>query len=321
MTQKSLQTANGNDLFKAVNECTCIEEAVALIKKVDALKVALDAVDRFYEQAVMYARLECEALLKVVELGGIGKLRGHHRKTAEWLAELSEDEREVYIEMCKTGCTIDHIYAKEVGDPKKVQSTLDGLRQIREKVIDSMKENGIVDTRPFVAEVNAVRYVIGEDVATDIVDGMRNRLRKVGGLGVGEGTHLYVMPNSPHTEEVEQAILTRYKSICNDMDSIKDIARASKIKMSYKKFCSNPYQYNLGGHYLVWILACLDTIGLYSDSTAFADSLFAANVYEEAKQFTKYTKLGRAEYIKREYQKILEKEKEDGEQQGQGQEI
>ena len=115
-----------------------------------------------------------------------------------------------------------------------------------------------------------------------------------------------------NVEEIEKAILQRFESICNDMDSIKDIVKASKIKISYKKFCNNPYQYNRSGHYLVWILACLDTFDLYSDREEFENSLCAASVDGELDFINRYVKETKEEYIKRQYQKIMKMEGKNG---------
>lgn len=70
------------DMFERIRRISSVDEMLALIKKIDALKIALEAVDTFRQQSIQYAKLEAEALVRVADLDGIGKLRGFHRKTA-----------------------------------------------------------------------------------------------------------------------------------------------------------------------------------------------------------------------------------------------
>ena len=304
--EAEIRVANEKDLFSAVYDCKTIDDAIALIRKIDALKVALDAVDGFAEKAVMYAKLEVEALMKVISLGGLDRLKGTHKKCAAWLAGLTAAEREQYILMCDQGVTIDFIFKREYAGPANVKKQLDYIRSYRDDAINQFKEDGIIDLRQFTKELHSVAPTIGEDVAVDIMDGMRSKLRKSGGIGVGDGSLLYVAKDSPYKEEIKKAILMRYTSILNDLDSIKEIISASGTSFKYKEFCENPYIHFRSGDYTAYVIFALLRMGLFSDEQNLLDVIIQADLNEESQYFEKYMKKGREDYIIREYNRISE---------------
>lgn len=304
-----IRVSNEKDLFSAVYDCTTIEEAVALIKKIDALKVALDAIDGFAEKAVMYAKLEVEALIKVISLGGLDRLKGTRKKCAAWLAGLTIDERDQYIQMCDEGVTIDYIFKREYADPTNVKKQLEYIRNYRDETIAQFKEDGIIELKPFINELHKVAPVIGNDVANDIMDGMRGKLRNSGGLGVGNGSLLYVAKDSPHSQEIKNALLTRYNSVINDLASIEEIASASKIKVDYREFCDNPYTHFRSGDHICYVLLSLIKMGLFSDEQKLMDIFYRVEMDSELVEFERYMKKGRDEFIIHQYNALMKEKR------------
>lgn len=131
----SMMSSDLVNMLDSINKSQSIEDAVKILKQIDALKTALESVEMFRSQSVMYARLEAEALIKVVDLGGLNKLRGAHRATANWLAELDDNTREKYISMCLEGLTIDQVYKREVGAPREKLRQIEELKTMREELV------------------------------------------------------------------------------------------------------------------------------------------------------------------------------------------
>lgn len=201
---------------------TCdIDKAIAMIKQLKGLQAALDSVGTFRDQSIKYAILHVEALVKVVELGGAGKLKGYEAKAALWLKDMSETERAHYIEMCKDGMLITQVWKREVGNKEKEQQAAKDALQLREWVIEDALENG---------EVNISKH--GEDVARaglspilvrDFVDGTRNALLKAGAYGLGFGSGDYILPTKNNEDKMYGVLKNRYRSARADLMKIANV--------------------------------------------------------------------------------------------------
>lgn len=301
------------DMLDRIQFISSVGDILPLIKRIDALKVALDAADAFHEQAVKYAKLEASALIRAVELGGLNSLRGLHKKTAEWLYGLSEHERDKYIQMCADGLTIDQVFKREVGDVIAWNKKIEMIESWRDNLIDECKETGIVDIKRF---ANDVRNTFGPNKASvgeDIIDGTRNRLRRAGAVGLGGDSGTYVMPRPDNSEKVRKAILLRYESICNDFDSIRKIASASGVKMSYMDFDSGANWSFHDKNYVIHVLIALMRMGFILDEEECYEAIAKSDFREETEVVTKQLRFSRAEYIKAQYKRLMENEEADDE--------
>ena len=284
----ALTTDGYNVLVNQIHECESIEDAVRFVRQIAALKTALEAVDQFREKSVLYARLEAEALVRVCELGGASKIKGKRRHVAEWLYGLSESEREKYIAMCADGLDIVWVYKREIEDEQKLSNTLDSLIQQRGWLIEDLHEVGMVNMTDYANEVR--RSGITEAVARDIIDGTRDKLRKAGGVGIGD-EGVYVLPSvARNSEEVKKAILLRFESIRRDMQRIAEIHKASGVEMSYKDFEGNVGSmiWEQGDWFIGHILIAFSDMGLYSDDNAFLETLTKSAISREIKFGEKY---------------------------------
>lgn len=285
-----------------------ITDVLAFIKKIDALKVALDAADTFHSQAIKYAKLEASALIRAVELGGLNSLRGLHKKTAEWLSGLNEQEKEKYILMCEDGLTIDQVFKREVGDAQALSKKIKTIEQEREWLIEDCKEKGIVDIKPFSDSVKEAFKYEHQSLCKDILDGARNRLRRAGAVGIGDDSGIYVMPCPENGEEIKKAILLRYESICSDFDSIRKIASASGVKISYTDFDSGANWSFHNKNYIIHVLIALIRMGFILDEEECYKAIAKSDFREETEVVTKQLKFSRAEYIKAQYKRLMENE-------------
>lgn len=305
---QTMQFADIADMLDKIKAIQSVDEILSYIKKIDALKVALEAAEVFHQQSVQYAKLEANSLIRVAELGGIKYLRGYHRKTANWLFGLSEQERLKYIAMCEGGVTIDNIYKREIEEVRLFNEQTKEIERLRSEVIQECKHCGIVDITPFINGVRSTFKYEKRSIGEDIIDGTRNRLRQAGAVGIGDGSGIYVMPKPDNNEEVKKAIRLRYESICNDFRSIKEIARAGQVKMSYKDFDDGANFSYHNNRYIVNILLALIDIGIISDRNDCISAIDKTNFYEEISDITKQLRLSREQYIKLQYEKYFGKE-------------
>ena len=291
----SMMSSDLVNMLDSINKSQSIEDAVKIVKQIDALKTALESVEMFRSQSVMYARLEAEALIKVVDLGGLNKLRGAHRATANWLAELDYNTREKYISMCLEGLTIDQVYKREVGAPREKLRQIEELKTMREELIAELTTTGMTDITPY---ANHARRVFWDDLSTarDLVDGTRNRLRQAGGIGIGDETGVYVIPTKGNQDAIKEAILLRFEGVRADLNNIKEITKASKVKMNCKDFLTGKSWELENDPAFAHILLWLNTIGLVDD--AVYDKITKADFRREMDHVSRTLKLNRELYIK-----------------------
>lgn len=286
-----------NSIYKNQN----LEEAIKMVKQIDALKTALESVDCFRTQSVIYARLEAEALIKVVELGGLNKLKGNHRATAGWLVSLPDDEKEKYLVMCSEGLTIDQVYKREVGAAKEKIKQISFLKEMRKEMIAELETDGITDITPF---ANHARKVFWDDLSTanDLINGARNIIRKAGGVGIGGETGVYVTTSKGTQEEIKKAILVRFESVRRDLEQIQSIAAASKIKMDYSDFVNGESWALENSPTLVHILLLMSRFNLISGEIY--EKITAADVRREIDYVENNLRMSREAYIRAQYLKL-----------------
>ena len=215
-----------------IRECADTNEVLRFIKQLKTIKAALDSMNTFYEQAVKYAILHVQALIRVCELGGIDRLYGLPRSTALWLSNMSEEERNKYISMCKDGLTIYQIYKREVIKPKDLKQGESEVKIYREKLLSDLIDYGIADMSGM-SEHLAKNTYLDKELIPDYIDGTRNILLRAGAVGVGNNTGLYVKPMPCNSKEVRLALITRLKSIMADLENMSEIANVSGVKLGY----------------------------------------------------------------------------------------
>lgn len=206
-----------NDMTKmlaSIEQIVDVDEAISMLKKVDAFKEMLDSLNAFHENAIRYAQLEAFTLLRIVQLGGGKGLRGIHKKTALWLEELTPDEQQKFISMCSEGLTIDQVWKREVGDREACENRRNMLSAMRTGVAEKLRDDGIVDISQWYDKART--YCIDDDEFNDWVDGTRNHLRRKGGVGTGIDT-TYVDPLIANKDQIYRAIVVRLNSIRKDI--------------------------------------------------------------------------------------------------------
>lgn len=299
-----LTSSEHKAMLEEIEHIDDVDVCIQKIKQILALKTALESVDRFREQSVKYARLEAAALIRVVELGGMNQLPKRLRSTAEWLSDMNVEERAEYIAMCSDGATIDYVYMREVGDPIKLAERIRAAETVRKDALCEVKEYGIVDLSEYNDRVKKALGREHKQTADDMIDGMRRHLLRGGAVGVGDGSRVFVMPMPENEEAVKDAIITRFKSVCHDMQSIKEISKKSGVKVSYEDLGVKPYSGARTGHLWVSHLAiALASMGVLSDNEEFLTEAVESDFAEEIKWAKTTLGISRRNFIKKQYEK------------------
>lgn len=297
------------DEFQGIENIVDLPELLKKIKQIDALKIALESCERFRENAIRYARLEAAALIRVGELGGIGHLKGFRQKVAAWLFGLSEAEREKYIEMCAEGMTIDQIWKRDIYTEEKLTNKINDLYELREYLVDVVKEEGIISTQNFVEEA---RKTLPDKMAEDAIDGLRGALRQAGAVGIGDNSGMYVMPTKERSDKVRDAVIMRFDSAVSDFERLRNIAKWAKIKMSYKDFVPDIYITDRNGQgYMLHFLIALERMGIIEDTDEMWLELKKSECYAEidfVKEISGKKGVEAAQVVLDNYKKQQEKE-------------
>lgn len=281
-----LITSDSSILLNQIHDAVDIEQLKTMIKQLEAVKIALEAIDRFHEKSVLYARLEADAFIRLIELGGVKELRGYKRKTAEWLSEMSDDERTEWIAKCENGITIVEIYKSEhpsfcqKSKIEKVDSAVDLLRETIELSVAVKNPVDLSDFSKAVKESYKAKneyQVIGSlKYADTAVDEMRRYLRDNGYVGVGESTGKYFPAKREYREEITKAIQQRFRQIILDIYSLRSIMDHSEIgKLHASDFIweDNWHMTHGDEKFVVYpVMIALNELGLVDDLDVFEDA-------------------------------------------------
>lgn len=241
-----LITSDSSILLHQIHDAVDVEQVRKMIKQLDAVKVALESINRFHEKSIIYAQLEAEALIRLIELGGIKYLRGYKRQTAEWLSKMDNQDRDKYINMCKDGLTITAIFQRETGTYmhyKKYDPSPGCLmEEERSRIMDTAIEgDDPVDLTLFASHA---RESYGtEDEANDAIDGMRNKLRKLNYVSVGDKSGKYVPVKNSNDQELWGAVRCRVHGIIDDIQRISEICKEANLTFGSADFIYGNWEY------------------------------------------------------------------------------
>ena len=231
MAETTMISSSMSNMFQNIETCDSIDEMIQLIKKLEILKAALKASQMFFEKSCLYARLEAEALVRVVELDGEKKLAPAKRNVAMWLWEMSVEERERVINRCDEGMTISKVYKEEVTDKNKLEQAIAYAEAYSKNALEEYKNHGVVD---FDVYANAIMDKFSQEkkkVAVDIVDGLRNELRNAGAHGTRDGQYV----SAEHSEEFEhsqrKALINKLQNLVAVMYSLHQFAEITGVKL------------------------------------------------------------------------------------------
>lgn len=202
-----------------------------MLAKLEVIRDALNAADKFREQSIKFARYEAYALVRAVEISGDASLiKGKYRKlAAEWLASLDESEREEYIAKCNDGKTIDNVYRKLIYLPAQRSALGDAVRDCKKKAREQLRQNGTVNV-PDIVRSQSQNFP--KSMVKDITDGVRSAVRDAGGVGIGGNSGIYIDPDKK-SSYVGDAIRTRIEAVSRDIEGIADLAKRCESKPEF----------------------------------------------------------------------------------------
>lgn len=218
--------------LERVGGSTSESDVKRFLAELEAVKAALNAADRFRAESVKYAVYEAYALVRAFEISGDTHLiKGKYRKlAAEWLAGLSESERAEYIAMCKNGKTIDNVYKEMVYMPAQRDALANIVHTCKTEARNQLRDTGAVSVHSIVKKHQSS---FPRSMVKDITDGVRDAVRRAGGVGLGDGNSTYVDPDKNSTY-VSEAIATRIEAVARDIESIADLAERSESKPTFR---------------------------------------------------------------------------------------
>lgn len=217
------------DAFLDALDCASDELDIRkLLFELDTIKEALRAADMFHEKSVMFAKYEAYALIKAYEVCGDTELiKGKYRKlAAEWLVSLDATERDEYIAMCADGQTIDNIYRQKVYVPGQRAALHDAVNDCKSAAREQLRKEGTVSVPDIVHKYGKA---FPKSMKREITDGVRDAVRRAGGVGIGDDRGTYIDPEKD-SRYVAEAIATRISAVARDIESIAELSEKSERK-------------------------------------------------------------------------------------------
>ena len=235
---------------------TDYDKILQKIKMLKVLEEALRAQNRFEQLSIKYAKLQAETLVRCYQIkksshitGMKGGLNGKLASVAKWLAEMSETERQKYIDMCNEGLTITVVYNREFVIKRDEERADKVAKKIESEIMSDLEQYGAVNPQDSFSEIRSAYRKVGDwQTGNDIVDGIRNRMRQKGAVGTGISKNyagVYVIPGQCQDNQVlADAIYGRIVSISRDSRKLSELIENSNI--TYNDLVESCNKYNNG---------------------------------------------------------------------------
>lgn len=254
-TGEALSIAADMHLISTIQNAPDVESAIQNLQRITIAKTALKTADEFRKQSVKYAMLEAAALVRVIELGGAKSIKPYRRrKAAEWLAELTQEERNEMVQRCTDGITLEHVYQLEIDNPRKEAQAIVTAKNYEAAVVDTFDTMGVVTLGKFDERLDALP--IDQQVAQGVKDRVRDKIRRRGGVGIGDGNGTYV--NASNAEKIGEAIEVRIASLQADFFKLVELAKLCKQKpiIRINTYDNMNQELPIGDLFAVMLAAC-----------------------------------------------------------------
>ena len=288
------ETASQRDIipanmpFNEIDAYSTADDIKAILRKLDDVKKLLQMADKFRSESIRYAQMEAETIVKIVETGNAKLLRGYRRKAAEWLATLSDAERQIVIGQCSDGMLIEQIYKRDVYDVQMMGRIIESAKEEEKDIISTVEKDGIVDITEYVESVHRSLGFDNKNLANDMIDGVRNRLRRAGAVGIGNNSHVYVMPKAENKDLVIEAIVQRFESAKDDIYNMVVIAKKADIKIEWQKLIPDVAFCDGEDMPLVHMLFGLCSTGVIANEDEYMQAVHKSDVYKQMGFYKKY---------------------------------
>lgn len=228
---KSITVFNALNL-DSIRTLPDIKSAKECLARLSGFQKALQEADKFFAMSVEFAKLEAAALIRTVELGGERQIKGDRSKAARWLFNMSEAERNLTIEKCANGLTITQIYRMEQKPAVGIERIGIEANAKKDQYLLDAEEMGIIDISDFIDPKIEESHKPTTHIAWHgTKENLRQALLKNGFVGCGFNSQIYIDPQRSGDKRIRDAIATRLRSICADIDRLSEIAHTANIML------------------------------------------------------------------------------------------
>lgn len=212
-----------------VGQIQTLEDVKEFISRLETLKKILEHTQKWHENICKYCALEAQAYIRAAELNGNSFFRGTKRKVIDWLSSLSPGQQADYVRECfMDGISIEAIFKRDYSDPEKRKNALERIEDFKELICDEFENKGIVTIKEKADwYLEDARKVLGSDVVTDCIDGLRKQIRAKGGYGINDRQGTYVSAEAANYY-IKDVVSTRVEGISNDVGSLADLTEQMK---------------------------------------------------------------------------------------------
>ena len=277
-TGEALSIAADMHLISTIRNAPDVESAIKNLQRITIAKTALKTADEFRKQSVKYAMLEAAALVRVIELGGAKEIKPYRRrKAAQWLAELTQEERNEMVQRCTDGMTLEHLYQLEIDNPRKEAQAIVTAKNYEDAVVDTFDTMGVVTLGKFDERLDSLP--IDPQLAQGAKDRVRDKIRRRGGVGIGDGNGTYV--NATNAEKIGEAIEVRIASLQADFFKLVELAKLSPQKPTIRinTYHNQTNELPVGDLFAVMLAACrvvkVETTTQYKEGIILASIIIA----------------------------------------------
>ena len=254
------------------------DDVAEFVSKLQTTEKLLKAVNQFNSQARKFADLEARALLQIVELGLEEELPSGYWEVSLWLKDATPEEREAAIAACgEKGVTIRYWWKKNVHEGELAANQLELMKEMGDDAIDEFKEHGIVNLEKKLGNFEGTRFNrIPYDVKKGYLDAVRDRIRKAGGHGLGDGEGVY-MTAAEARPYLAKVIHNKCKSIVLDVGRLMEICEETDggdAWVEIKRYTN--FTTELSPESAVGFMFCI--LGLAKPSWCVTDDVYKAEI-------------------------------------------
>lgn len=231
-----VRTPNVASIDSIIEDVYNAESAKDAAAWMDNLKKLLEVAEEYNRYACEYCAKEACLYVRIAQIDGADVLLPQKRKNlVAWIRSKNDEEVREILEECATGILIDKIRRREnakMADIKKKENVINEFKRISGAIIDEYRKTGRTSCSPSVFlnkwQINGKPDRETSKAYTEMT---RDRILRMGGVGIADGIGTYVDPSSKNRLEVSAAITARLESIYADMCAITQICEIAHFRV------------------------------------------------------------------------------------------
>ena len=212
------------DINYAVSQIQTQKDVAEYIKKLKKLEQLLKAANEFRSMATKYIRLEASVYSRIVDLGMVDSVptTNYGRRIVEWFSSITEEQRNIVIDECADrGMTINSYWKNVIHERDMVEREIQYMESEGQYAIEAFIEKGEVKLSSYLDSFERANSRVPRDIYKGYKDNIRNKIRELGGHGLGDGEGTY-MTREKAAEASNEIVRNKVKSIASDIDRLKE---------------------------------------------------------------------------------------------------